>query len=50
LEEIDVLRNFFKHEEGQGLVEIVLIITLIAIVMIGIVTLLSRQPAQLPQP
>ncbi len=45
-----MLRNFFKHEEGQGLAEFALIMALIAIVMIGIVTLLSRQPAQLPQP
>ena len=45
-----MLRNFFKHEEGQGLVEFALIIVLIAIVMIGIVTLLNRQSEQLPQP
>ena len=45
-----MLRNFFKHEEGQGLAEFALIIVLIAIVMIGIVTLLNRQSEQLPQP
>ncbi len=36
-----MLRNFFAYEEGQGLVEYALILVLIAIVVIGILTLLG---------
>jgi pilus assembly protein Flp/PilA len=36
-----MLRNFFTREEGQGLVEYALILVLIAIVVIGILTLLG---------
>ena len=36
-----MLRNFFNREEGQGLVEYALILVLIAIVVIGILTLLG---------
>ena len=38
-----MLRNFFNREEGQGLVEYALILVLIAIVVIGILTLLGGQ-------
>ncbi len=38
-----MLRNFFNREEGQGLVEYALILVLIAIVVIGIVTVLGKQ-------
>ena len=38
-----MLRNFFAREEGQGLVEYALILVLIAIVVIGILTLLGRR-------
>ncbi len=38
-----MLRNFFNREEGQGLVEYALILVLIAIVVIGIVTVLGTQ-------
>jgi pilus assembly protein Flp/PilA len=38
-----MLRSFFAKEEGQGLVEYALILVLIAIVVIGILTLLGRQ-------
>jgi pilus assembly protein Flp/PilA len=34
---------FLPHEEGQGLVEYALILVLIAIVVIGILTLLGDQ-------
>ena len=38
-----MLRSFFAKEEGQGLVEYALILVLIAIVVIGILTLLGHQ-------
>ena len=38
-----MLRNFFAREEGQGLVEYALILVLIAIVVIGILTLLGNR-------
>jgi pilus assembly protein Flp/PilA len=38
-----MLRNFLAREEGQGLVEYALILVLIAIVVIGILTLLGRR-------
>jgi pilus assembly protein Flp/PilA len=38
-----MLRSFFAREEGQGLVEYALILVLIAIVVIGILTLLGGQ-------
>jgi pilus assembly protein Flp/PilA len=38
-----MVRSFFAKEEGQGLVEYALILVLIAIVVIGILTLLGAQ-------
>ena len=38
-----MLRSFFAKEEGQGLVEYALILVLIAIVVIGILTLVGGQ-------
>jgi pilus assembly protein Flp/PilA len=38
-----MVRNFFNREEGQGLVEYALILVLIAVVVIGIVTLLGQR-------
>jgi pilus assembly protein Flp/PilA len=38
-----MLRSFFAKEEGQGLVEYALILVLIAIVVIGILTILGGQ-------
>jgi pilus assembly protein Flp/PilA len=38
-----MLRCFFAREEGQGLVEYALILSMIAIVVIGIVTILGNQ-------
>ncbi|WP_299645142.1 Flp family type IVb pilin [uncultured Chloroflexus sp.] len=37
-----MLRSFFAKEEGQGLVEYALILVLIAVVVIGALTLLGR--------
>jgi pilus assembly protein Flp/PilA len=44
--DIIMLRSFFAKEEGQGLVEYALILVLIAIVVIGILTLLGGQVSQ----
>ena len=41
-----MLRNFFSREDGQGLVEYALILVLIAIVVIGILTLLGGQVSE----
>jgi pilus assembly protein Flp/PilA len=38
-----MLRNFFAHEEGQGLVEYALILVLIAIAVITALTLLGTR-------
>ena len=38
-----MLRSFFAKEEGQGLVEYALILVLIAIVVIGILTILGKK-------
>jgi pilus assembly protein Flp/PilA len=38
-----MVRSFFAKEEGQGLVEYALILVLIAIVVIGILSLLGKQ-------
>ncbi len=38
-----MLHNFFAYEEGQGLVEYALILVLIAIVVIGILTVLGNK-------
>ena len=38
-----MLRNFFAREEGQGLVEYALILVLIAIVVIGILSMLGKR-------
>ncbi|NNJ10643.1 Flp family type IVb pilin [Chloroflexales bacterium ZM16-3] len=38
-----MLRSFFAKEEGQGLVEYALILVLIAIVVIGVLTLLGNK-------
>lgn len=37
-----MLRSFFAKEEGQGLVEYALILVLIAVVVIGALTLLGQ--------
>ncbi len=41
-----MVRSFFAREEGQGLVEYALILVLIAIVVIGILTLLGNRVSQ----
>ncbi len=41
-----MVRSFFSREEGQGLVEYALILVLIAIVVLGILTLLGRKVSQ----
>lgn len=41
-----MVRSFFAKEEGQGLVEYALILVLIAIVVIGILTLLGGRASQ----
>lgn len=42
-----MLRSFFAKEEGQGLVEYALILVLIAVVVIGALTLLGENIANL---
>lgn len=41
-----MLRSFFVKEAAQGLVEYALILVLIAIVVIGILTLLGRKVSE----
>jgi pilus assembly protein Flp/PilA len=41
-----MVRSFFAHEDGQGLVEYALILVLIAIVVIGILTLLGGKVSE----
>ena len=41
-----MIRNFFAKEDAQGLVEYALILVLIAIVVIGILTLLGGKISQ----
>jgi pilus assembly protein Flp/PilA len=41
-----MVRSFFSRETGQGLVEYALILVLIAIVVIGILTLLGGKVSQ----
>jgi pilus assembly protein Flp/PilA len=41
-----MLRSFFAKEDGQGLVEYALILVLIAIVVIGILTLLGSKVSE----
>ena len=41
-----MLKSFFAKEEGQGLVEYALILVLIAIVVIGILTLLGNKVSE----
>ena len=41
-----MLRSFFAKEDGQGLVEYALILVLIAIVVIGILTVLGNKVSQ----
>jgi pilus assembly protein Flp/PilA len=38
-----MIRSFFHREQGQGLVEYALILVLIAIVVIGVLTLLGSK-------
>jgi pilus assembly protein Flp/PilA len=38
-----MLRSFFAKEQGQGLVEYALILVLIAIVVIGVLSILGRR-------
>jgi len=45
-EDIPMIRSFFAKEDGQGLVEYALILVLIAIVVIGILTLLGGKVSQ----
>jgi pilus assembly protein Flp/PilA len=42
-----MLRSFFAKEEGQGLVEYALILVLIAVVVIGALTLLGQNISSL---
>jgi pilus assembly protein Flp/PilA len=41
-----MVRSFFHKEDGQGLVEYALILVLIAIVVIGILTVLGGKVSQ----
>jgi pilus assembly protein Flp/PilA len=42
-----MLLHFFTREEGQGLVEYALILLLIAVVVIGLVTLLGQRTSDM---
>ena len=41
-----MILSFFAHEDGQGLVEYALILVLIAIVVIGILTVLGGKVSE----
>ncbi|MEO7910180.1 MAG: Flp family type IVb pilin [Roseiflexaceae bacterium] len=41
-----MIRSFFAKEEGQGLVEYALILVLIAIVVIGVLSVLGQQVSE----
>ena len=41
-----MVHSFFAHEDGQGLVEYALILVLIAIVVIGILSLVGQQVSE----
>jgi pilus assembly protein Flp/PilA len=41
-----MVKSFFAKEEGQGLVEYALILVLIAIVVIGVLSLLGNKVSQ----
>lgn len=41
-----MVRSFFAREAGQGLVEYALILVLIAIVVIGVLSLLGKKVSQ----
>lgn len=41
-----MLRAFFVHEVAQGLVEYALILVMIAIVVLGVMTILGRRVSQ----
>lgn len=40
---------FFKDENGQGMLEYVLIIALVALVLIGVIVLLNRKSNQITE-
>ena len=40
---LELIKGFFRNEEGQGLAEYALILVLIAVVVIGALTLLGEQ-------
>ena len=40
---LELIKGFFKNEEGQGLAEYALILVLIAVVVIGALTLLGEE-------
>jgi pilus assembly protein Flp/PilA len=42
-----MVRSFLSREEGQGLVEYGLILMLVAIVIIGVVTILGNRVSQM---
>jgi pilus assembly protein Flp/PilA len=42
-----MVRSFLSKEEGQGLVEYALILMLVAIVIIGVVTILGSRVSQM---
>jgi pilus assembly protein Flp/PilA len=40
---LELIKGFFRNEEGQGLAEYALILVLIAVVVIGALTLLGER-------
>jgi pilus assembly protein Flp/PilA len=44
---IAMLRHFFRREEAQGLVEYAMLLLLMALVVIGIVTLIGQKTSEL---
>lgn len=42
-----MIRHFFRREEGQGLVEYAMLLLMMALVVIGLITLIGQKASEL---